>query len=108
MDRDEVGRVWTWVSTTRKKTIKERPHVVLPHGFLYENTRADYHICCNSLNHIALMPNHDILIGPDLQGGNKEELNQAWRDFWRDTVYLKNAVTNGSIKLDELPILVKG
>jgi hypothetical protein len=108
MKADEVGRIWEWISTKQKRERKDRPDVVLPHGFLYEaDVEYDYHICCNSMRHVILLPNHDVLLGPSMQGDSKEELAQAWKDFFRDGLYLKNAVRNGTINLSNLPILTK-
>ena len=109
MKADEVGRIWEWISTSQKKNRKDRPDVVLPHGFLYEADidEWNYHLCCNSMRHVILLPNHDIVLGSLMQGSNKDELSQAWKDFFRDGVYLKNAVRNGTINLEQLPIVQK-
>lgn len=103
-----IGAVWTWIGiASRKQAAQPKPAVILPYGTLVENPRATVIGIGTSLKWVALLPNGDLVVGPDMisHGDSKEDrdlLGSESKEFRNDMIFLKKAMVHGTINLNNI------
>ena len=102
-----IGRIWLWKSSSQKKEEKNlKPDLVLPFGYMYEHQMSLVQVA-KKLNQVALLPNCDLVLGPDLTPGvtdeEKTRVGNENKEFRSDMLYLKKAIEHGTIEIETLP-----
>lgn len=105
-----IQTVWNWIGTiSRKQTSQPKPEVILPYGSLIENQKATILGVGQGFKWVALLPNGDLVIGPEMisHADSKEEKDQLGiesKEFRNDMIFLKKAMVHGTINLNSIPI----
>lgn len=103
-----IGRIWLWKGYSSRKDQQNtpKPDVILPYGYLYETEISLVQIA-TKMNQVAILPNCDLIIGPEfLFGGDETEKNRIGleaKEFKADVVYLKKAIEHGTIDIERMP-----
>ena len=105
-----INRVWSWISIASKlnsRSQQPKPDLILPYGTLVENSKATIPGIGVSMRWIALLQNGDLVIGPEMIGGedkeSREQSGNETREFKSDIIWLKKALAHGTIRMEDFP-----
>jgi hypothetical protein len=99
-----IGKIWVW-----KKNGQPKPDVMLNYGHLVENPKATIPGVGSSMKWVSLLPNGDLVVGPDMilsgsfEAKDVDTLGRENKEFKNDMIFLKKAMTHGTINLNEFP-----
>jgi len=99
-----IAKVWNW-----RKGVQPKPDLILSYGSLVENQKITLPSIGNSFKWTVLLPNCDLVIGPEMltesaaEQASKEQLALELKEFKSDMIFLKKAMTHGTIRLNEFP-----
>ena len=82
----------------------KRPDVLLPYGRLFASDLSARD-AAKTMKMTQLLPNLDLVVGPNLLTGAKEDKDTLAREtseFKQDMIYLKFAMMHGTVNLNEL------
>jgi hypothetical protein len=107
-----IARVWNWIAIAAKKPEAAKRDVLLNYGYLIENPKVSLPGIGQGFKNVALLPNCDLVIGPELIAAtddrSKDALGLETKEFRNDMIYLKRAMIHGTIDLNDFPKLKSG